>query len=430
MSTPALCNTPGALNKVRSILIMFAMLIALSTGVVHNSVAQDSYLVSVGKADSLHSNILGETRDFYVHLPNGGNLAEGVRYPVVYLLDGDALLGGLASVLDYHMYTHTPEVIVVAIAAGDHRTRDLTISKVDIYNNWPVAESGGSDDFLAFLEKELMPHIESMYPTAPHRTLIGHSFAGLFTIDTLARRSDLFNIFIAMDPTLKWDDQLALQRMRDAIQSTDLSGKTLFVSLANEIPRFSDTLTIDNVAQDTTEFSFGMRTTLEFASMLEGDDESGLRFAWKYYEGDLHGSVPLISMIDGMMFAFDWWELESPSLFNDPFTPTERLVEIVRHRAEKLTANLGYPMAMEEDLLEMMGFMATEMDQLDKARAFFELAVEYYPESAQAHDAIADFLISQGETKEALVHAKEAARISPSSERSQRLEALKSDNSN
>lgn len=394
------------------------------------STAQDSFLVSVGQADSLHSDILGETRDYYIHLPNGGNLAEGARYPVIYLLDGDALLGGLASVLDYHMYTHTPEVIVVAVAAGEHRSRDLTISKLDTWHNWPMAESGGSDNFLAFLEQELMPHIEGRYPTAPHRTLIGHSFAGLFTIDTLARRSDLFNIYIAMDPTLAWDDQLAMNRMREAIQSSDLSGKTLFVSLANEIPRFSDTLTIDTLPQDTTEYSFGMRTTLEFTSMLEGDTNSGLRFAWKYYEGDLHGSVPLISMIDGLMFAFDWWELESPSLFNDPSTPTARLVEIVRHRAEKLTANLGYPMAMEEDLLEMMGFMALDMEQLEKARAFFELAVEYYPESAAAHDAIAEFLMSQGETRDALVHAKEAARISPSVDRASRITSIESDGGN
>jgi len=402
------------------------MLMLSSAFTAYTSAAQDTFLMSVGKTDSLRSDILGETREYYVHLPNGGVLAEGVRYPVVYLLDGDALLGGLASVLDFHTYTHTPEVIVVAIAAGDHRTRDLTISKVDIYNNWPIAESGGSDDFLAFLETELMPHIEKTYPTAPHRTLIGHSFAGLFTIDPLARRSDLFNIFIAIDPSLKWDDQLALKRLREATQSIDLSGKTLFVSLANEIPRFSDTLSIDDVPQDTTEFSLGMRTTLELTAMLDADSTSGLRFAWKYYEGDLHGSVPLVSMIDGMMFAFDWWELESPSLFNDPSTPTDRLVEIVRNRAEKLTANLGYPMAMEEELLEMMGFMAAEMEQLDKARAFFELAVEYYPESAAAHDAKAEFHMSQEEFRVALVNANEAARISPSPERLSRIELLES----
>ena len=54
-------------------------------------------------------------------------------------------------------------------------------------------ESGGAETFTKFIEEELIPYIDSKYPTMPYRTLIGHSYAGLFTINMLLNHKHLFS---------------------------------------------------------------------------------------------------------------------------------------------------------------------------------------------------------------------------------------------
>ncbi|NNE48401.1 MAG: alpha/beta hydrolase [Rhodothermales bacterium] len=350
--------------------------------------AQDPF-ISIGQPDSLYSEVLGEMRPFWIHLPEDG-LREGVRYPVMYVLDGEVHLQGMAAVLAYYTYSHVPELIVVGVGNAMNRDRDLTVSEISQRNGMAMEVSGGADRFMTFLADELIPYMDRTYPTSTFRTLVGHSYGGLFTIHTLLTRPDLFSTYLAMDPSLDWDYPLMLDRTREALATQDFTGKTLYVTIANEIPRFSDTLTIRDIENDTSGFSLGMRSQLEFVRMMEDDDTSGLRSDWRYYENDLHGSVPLASMRDGLMFAFDWFVLRSPSVYNDPATPTETLVTLIRERGERLTANLGYSMAMEEDLLVMLGYMAMDMmEQPDKAMAIFRLTQEYYPDNEEVRDAIA-----------------------------------------
>ncbi len=384
----------------------------LATGVVAQPAGQPSYLVQVGVADSLYSDVLAEQRDFWVHLPNGGDLQEGHAYPVIYLLDGGVHLAALAAIQDYYTYFRMPEMIVVGISNRENRTRDLTTSQVDTRRGTAVEASGGAERFTRFLEEELMPHIDQTYPTSPHRTLIGHSYGGLFAIRTMIHRRELFTNYIAIDPSMDWDQQAMLHEATAALETEDFSGTGLYVSLANEIIRFSDTMTIDEVVRDTTEFSLGVRSRLAFARAAEAAGARGLRFSWGFYEKDLHGTVPLISMRDGLLFLYDWWELKRPSRYNDPSTPTAELVEMIRERNATLTANMGYPLAMEEDLLTMLGMMAMDMEQPDKAGAVFAILLEAYPESADAHATVADYFEALGDIPTALRHAQRAFSIS------------------
>jgi tetratricopeptide (TPR) repeat protein len=184
-------------------------------------------------------------------------------------------------------------------------------------------------------------------------------------------------------------------------------------------------MTVDEVVRDTTEFSLGIRSILEFTRAAEAYPDNGLRFSWGYYEQDLHGSVPLVSMRDGLVFLYDWWELKHPALYNDPSTPTAEIVGLIRDRTAALTTGMGEPMVMQEELLTMLGFMAMEMmDQPDKARAVFELLVEYYPQSADAHSAMAQVLEAQNDIDQALRHARDAFALSGSDEHKAQVESL------
>ncbi|NNE35204.1 MAG: esterase [Rhodothermales bacterium] len=412
-------------RKVYLTLLVAAITVGTATDALAQSTEEPSFAVQIGRADSLYSNILQEWRNVWIQMPNSAGFDEHQKYPVLYVLDGSVHTGTAGVLHEYYAPGKIPEMIIVGISNQTNRTRDLTPSEVTTRNGMNIAQSGGAQEFTAFIREELIPWVDNSHPTSRYRTLVGHSYAGLFAVNTFVHNRDLFDNYVVIDPSLDWDDQKLLRAAKAQRQMVgEFDRKGLFVALSNEIPRFSETVTIDDVMQDTTVFSLSMRSILEFVDVAESWKSSGLKFSWKYYESDLHWSVPFPALRDGLHFIFDWWELRSPSRYNIPETPTEDLVELIRARSERLTRNLGYATAMEEPLLDMLGYMSLGNDQPDKARAVFELAAEYYPESAEAQDSLAEFFAGQRDTAQAIIHARKALELSGSNERRQKLESL------
>ncbi|UOQ69458.1 alpha/beta hydrolase-fold protein [Hymenobacter volaticus] len=90
---------------------------------------------------------------------------------MIYLLDGPENFNAVVSIVE-HMEESSlcPPVIVVGIAHAD-RLSELTTGTDKEY---PTAVGKG-EQFMSFVEKELIPYIDATYPTTTYRTLIGHS---------------------------------------------------------------------------------------------------------------------------------------------------------------------------------------------------------------------------------------------------------------
>jgi predicted alpha/beta superfamily hydrolase len=131
----------------------------------------DKENIVIGKIDSIQSNILGENRKIWVHVPDGGANSKE-RFPVVYVLDGDghfsSVVGMIQQLSTINGNTMCPKMIIVGIPNTD-RTRDLTPTHIDadppFMDSTFSKTSGGGENFIAFMEKELMPHIDAKYPT-------------------------------------------------------------------------------------------------------------------------------------------------------------------------------------------------------------------------------------------------------------------------
>ncbi|MEQ9103454.1 MAG: alpha/beta hydrolase-fold protein [Rhodothermales bacterium] len=372
-------------------------------------------LIQIGTPGHLYSDILGEDRPYWIHLPEGYSVEDDATYPVIYLLDGESHLVGLASIQAYYNYFRLPEMIVVAISNADNRTRDLTPTEVASRNGAPVDASGGADRFRSFLSAELIPHIDATYATSAHRVLMGHSYAGLFTIHTLLEEPGLFTNYVALDPSLDWDDGRWLEQALPVLASLPLSGHGLFVALSNEIIRFSDTLTFETVRTDTTDFSLGMRSAIAFVE-AQDRNSSGLSFSWKFYPDDIHGSVPLMGMRDAIVDLYDFWELKKPSLYNDPETPADTILALIRAQSQAREAGLGYPLPMERDLLEMLSFFYADVGQPQKAKQVLLLAAEYYPEAVSVHEALAEVCTAVSDEPCAREHAAKADALNRAGE--------------
>ena len=388
------------------------------------------FLQKIGILDSVYSKNLHEHHKFYVQLPTNYNPAQNRKYPVVYILDGEVFLPTVNNVLSFYSGGFMPEMIIVGVSNDANRIRDLTTSKVTELYGMPFhEESGGADDFSKFIETELIPFVEDKYPVTNFRTLIGHSYGGLFTIYTLLNNPQLFSNYLAIDPSLDWDNQQLLIKAQEKLTSQDYKGKSLFMSLGGQLHMQNPEVTIDNVMQDTSGFTLFARSNITLSDIIKKNKQNGLAFEWKFYPKDLHGTISFPSIMDGLIATFQWYQMEHTDKFNSPTTSKEELFDIVNYRAEKLKKHFKYAFPpYPEDLFNALGYMSMDMEQMEKAKMFFQFALEFYPTSANAYDSMADYYERNNDRDNAIKFVTQAYNISGNDYHKERMEVLKKNN--
>ena len=416
------------MKKSTLLLLTIGSIIIFCQEIAAQSNMIDSEVYETEIVDSIYSRSLEEHRGFWVKLPENYDPESDKKYPVVYLLDGFSLKNTLETVYDNYWGHYLPHMILVGVSNRTNRTRDLTTSQIQSRRGSTMdAETGGAEQFTQFMEKDLIPYIDSTYPTIAYRTLIGHSYAGLFAINMLVNHGHLFQNYIAIDPSIEWDNQKLLNQAKERLQTDDFNGKSLFVSLAAEQLHMQDEkVTIENIMADTSEYTLFARSIVDFSTFAASHKENGLNFSWKVYPEDLHGTVPLPSMRDGLIFLFEWFQFKTPQKYNNPETSVDELILLLKKQEEIYTKHFGFPSPpMIAELLNAYGYMNMEMGQPEKAFMFFEMGIRYYPESANAYDSMADYYESKNDYKNALKFVIKASEISGADTYKERIQVLK-----
>jgi predicted alpha/beta superfamily hydrolase len=392
--------------------------------------AQKDNKVTIGIIDSLQSKILGEQRKIWVYLPNGdgaNDLYSSQKYPVVYLLDGNAhfysVVGMIQQLSQVNGNTVLPEMIVVGIPNTD-RTRDLTPTHMDfdprLKDSTFVRTSGGGENFISFIEKELMPFVESKYPAAPYKLLIGHSIGGLMVMQTLVHNTHLFNSYICIDPSMWWDNQKLLSEAKMFLKDSKLEGKSFYLGFANTMDEGMD---IKQVAKDTTMDTEHIRSILELQTAFENNDHNGLHYKGRYYNDDDHGSVPLIAEYDAFRFIFDFHNL---TLGMKDFTDTTTaLVTKLENHYKVVSEEMGYKISPPEGTVNSLAYQSIIFfKNFIAAGNLFRMNVENYPNSANVYDSYGDYFLAVGNKTTAIEQFKKALAIKENPESRKKLNAL------
>lgn len=385
------------------------------------------FLQKIGVVDSLYSQILNESRKIYIQLPASYNPDNNQKYPVVFVLDGEMFLPTVSDVQNYYSGGFTPEMVLVGISNDKNRVRDLTTSTITTKYGMPFTdENGKAGSYLNFIEKELIPFIENKYLVTNFRTLIGHSYGGLFAIYTLINQPNLFANYLVIDPSLDWDNQKLLKEAQESFTIKKHETKSLFMSLSGQLHMQNSKITVDNVMQDTTEFTLFARSNIAFSNLVKQNTKNGLSFEWKFYPRDLHGTIPFPSIMDGLISLFEWYQMENTDKINSFDTSREELRSVIKYREKKLKDHFGYSEPpYPEELLNMLGYMNMDMQQLEKAKMYFELAIEYYPESANAFDSMANYYEAEGDFTNAIKYVNKAFELSGRDYYKKRIKELK-----
>lgn len=144
-------------------------------------------------------------------------------YPVVYFLDGNAVLMELnASLLARLAAQKQPPVLVLLSYDNDLRI-DANGRSYD-YTPAPLRTSGmrangGADAFLKLIENQVKPAVAAKVAIDPQRqTLWGHSYGGLFVLYTLLTQPAAFQNYVAVEPSLWWGNGFILQEAQRVIE--------------------------------------------------------------------------------------------------------------------------------------------------------------------------------------------------------------------
>jgi predicted alpha/beta superfamily hydrolase len=243
--------------------------------------------IIIGQSFALVSET-GATHAINIYTPE--SYAQGAKsYPVVYLLDGGAAqdfhhITGLAQ-LGGTPWGPMQEVIVVGIASVDRRN-ELTPPTADpaLRKDYPTV--GGSAAFRRFLDSQVKPFVEAHYRTTADTALMGESLAGLFVVETMLAAPDSFRHYIAISPSLWWDDQaLASQAATRLAAAKPSAAHSLWLSLGTEGPEMQagmDRLTeaLKSSAPATLVWHYDPRPTETHSSIYHAAAYDALKAAY------------------------------------------------------------------------------------------------------------------------------------------------------
>lgn len=207
------------------------------------------------------------------------------RYPVVYVLDAEYNFGCVAYIARRLIKNKDiPKVLLVGIAYDttyedfyDKRSRDLTpFSKIHGY------KTGGAKSFTSFIQNELILFIDKNYRTIPEdRTIVGHSFGGLYCSYVLFQHPNLFNRYIIVSPSLWYSDKVVFEyEEKFAVKHQDFAASIYLAAGEDESLRVKDnTQMLGNKLKERGYPNLHLK-----ASIVEGENHRSL-FPYAFTRG-------------------------------------------------------------------------------------------------------------------------------------------------
>lgn len=176
--------------------------------------------------EQFHSEFLQEDRDVLVWLPPGYEPSTDVRYPVLYMHDGQNLFEP-ETAFNKGEHWRVGETATELIEAG--RIEPLII--VGIYNTGemrideytPIEDKrlggGHADDYGRMIIEELKPLIDRTYRTRIDRDstgIAGSSLGGLVSLHLGFTHAAVFSKVAALSPSVWWGRKAILKTVREA----------------------------------------------------------------------------------------------------------------------------------------------------------------------------------------------------------------------
>lgn len=358
----------------------------------------------IAKRIKINSTVLGEERTILVSTPSGYNDSND-SYQVLYIIDGVSDLIGFVNYLsDYGI---CPQLIIVSVEEVNP-IRDMFPSKpkykrgtqpsTSWYNKKednelrtykPDEKIGEADKYLSFIETELFPFIEKNYRTVPYRISCGHSKGGLCVTHAFLSHTNMFNAYIALSPSLYWDDGLIMKTAEEKLDSLNFKRRMLYFDIGgNEIP--------------TT-----IGDAFTFAQTIKTNASNDLRWKFDYLPDESHGSGTALGIINALKFIYDGWSFDINKINTDGFCAID---SFYKRESEKY----GYEITYDVGLLNSYGWNFLRNGKSEEAIAIFKENVRRFPNSPDAYNYLGEGYLAAGKTEMAIKSYEKAIELATS----------------
>ncbi|TPN86815.1 alpha/beta hydrolase-fold protein [Aquimarina algicola] len=347
--------------------------------------------ITIGHTSSIYSQILDEDRLLEIYLPKDYDTSTK-NYPVLYLLDSFLnFRHAVASAEFLNFDNRIPEIIIVGIR-NTHRVRDLTPESINLdpKQRERLGNVGGADNFIAFLEKELMPHIEKNYRTAPYKIISGHSLGGLFNVYSFLKHPELFNAYITISPSLWYP----IDNINDGFD-------TIFPDPTKMKQAFYMTL--------ATEIAGNMRGNIiklggDFENYINTNKNTSLRFKYHHMPEESHLSVGLPSVFFGLRYIFEpiiqFKRFKTKRAIMAQGGPKKAIENVLNH-FDDASKTYGFEISNESALIDL-GYDLLKIEDLKPyAVDVFKVNLKERPNSYDAYSLLGMAYENLGELQKA-----------------------------
>lgn len=202
----------------------------------------------------IDSKQVSETRTINIWLPENYKTGKD-SFPVLYMPDGgiNEDFPHIANTIEKLIDSKQIKPVILVGIENTQRRRDLT-GPTSVKKDMEIAPVvGGSEQFRAFISDELIPEINRRYRTSNTKGIIGESLAGLFVTETFLLTPDLFNFYIAFDPSLWWNNKSLLNSASAYLDKFPASSKTFWFAgsgtkdIFKPVAKLAETLTKKNL---------------------------------------------------------------------------------------------------------------------------------------------------------------------------------------
>lgn len=217
-------------------MIAVAVLALLATPAVMARAADGAEPLVIGDTFTLDSKVLEEARRINVFTPTYYGTPFDAPLPVLYMPDGgrdeDFLhIAGLVQILSANGGMRP--FLLVGIENTERR-RDMTGPTKNPDDRRIAPRVGGSAAFRAFIRDELMPDIRGRYRVTDETAIVGESLAGLFVVETFLLDPELFDTYIAFDPSLWWNNEALVAGAGEKLRAKSSLAAVLYLATGSD----------------------------------------------------------------------------------------------------------------------------------------------------------------------------------------------------
>lgn len=290
----------------------------------------------------LASRALDETRPVFIGLPRSFSKTKR-EYPVLFVLDGEAQFPIAVTVAaQLAAIGHMPEVLIVGIPNIDEydgRVHDMTPPGLSVSGS---TKNEGGDQFLDFIEKELMPVLKSKFRANGMIILEGHSSGGVIATYAAATRP-AFRFVLALDTPARLGDNWLPARMMERARSGN-AGVLRYVSL---------------------ESRYGWSDS-SWNSLTKSAPKDW-RLSRQKLDHESHVSLPFVGLYLGLRTLFEDYQIRSA-----PESPTTRTLAYYRDMEKSWGVPVYPPSGLIRQVLEDLEMEGQSAPAADAYRLLVE----------------------------------------------------------